>query len=117
MFRLPRTTNMPLAALITRIIPWGAAAEAGVKLARLGIDYKLERDRLKTHKREKDVAAMEKRLDAVEERFEHQLEVMQELATGLEREIGKMRRGIIACAIAAGLALVLGGLALVLALV
>jgi hypothetical protein len=105
---------MAFPALIARVIPWGAAAQAGVQLARLGMDYKLERDRLKTLKRAKDLDAVEARLDVIEDRFQNQLRVMEELADGLQEEIGKMRRGLIA---AGFLAVGSGALALIALLV
>lgn len=101
---------MAFPALIARFFPWGAAAQAGVKLAQLGMDYKVERDKLKVIKRAKDFDQLEARLDAIEKRFEHQLQVMQELASGLEREVGKMRRGLVAAWVASAAA---GALALV----
>lgn len=105
---------MGFPALVARFIPWGAAAEAGVRLAKIGLDYKLERDRLKDSRRSRDLGVLEARIDAMEERFENQLLVMQELASGLEQEIGRMRKAVVAASVGSALA---GGLALVALLV
>lgn len=102
---------MGLPLLLARFIPWGAAAQAGVNLAKLGMDYKVERDKLKVMRRAKDVEVLDARVDALEERFDRQLQVMQELAEGLEKEVGRMRKGILTLGLiaagAAGLALAL----------
>lgn len=97
--------------LIARFIPWGAAAQAGVSLAKLGVDYKVERDKIKAIRRAKDVEVLDARVDALEERFDRQLQVMQQLAEGLEKEVGRMRKGILTLGVtaigAAALSLVL----------
>ncbi len=92
---------MGLPLLLARFIPWGAAAQAGVNLAKLGMDYKVERDKLKVMRRAKDVEMLDARVDALEQRFDRQLQVMQELAEGLEKEVGRMRKGILAAALTA----------------
>jgi hypothetical protein len=84
-----------MAWFLTRLVPWGAAANIAVQLAKLGLEHKAERDRLRATSRAKDVEVLEARLTEMAARFNTQIHLMEELARGLEQELGRMRRAVL----------------------